>query len=241
MNTAVILAAGLGSRLGGLTELKPKGFLEIDGISLIERSIHNLVDAGISRILIGTGYRHEFYDALASHYPVETIQNDRYEMTGSMFTLYNLWEHLEEDFLLLESDLLYDPSGLNILISSGRSDIILAAGWTYSGDEVYIETDTYGNLVAMSKNPEALRHADAELIGISKISLPTYQAICTWASRNLGENSRLDYEYSLVGIAQQIAIQVLKINDYVWCEIDDQHHLQRALYKIYPLIRERIL
>ena len=64
ITTAVILAAGLGTRLKHHTEAQPKGFLEVDGMSLIERSIEILVRAGISEIIIGTGYLYEHFDLL---------------------------------------------------------------------------------------------------------------------------------------------------------------------------------
>ena len=77
VDTAVIVAAGLGSRLQERTKTKPKGFLEIEGISLIERSIEMLVNSGIKKIFIGTGYLSETYDELATNYSfVQTIKSD---------------------------------------------------------------------------------------------------------------------------------------------------------------------
>ncbi len=89
VDTAVILAAGMGTRLKGHTQEKPKGFLEIDGDSLIERSIKHLLDHGISRIVIGTGYFHEHFDELKNKFPgITTLRNVDYATTGSMYTLY---------------------------------------------------------------------------------------------------------------------------------------------------------
>ena len=66
--SAVILAAGLGSRLKERTKLQPKGFLEVEGISLIQRSVDNLLKSGIEKIYIGTGYLSEVYEEYALGY-----------------------------------------------------------------------------------------------------------------------------------------------------------------------------
>ena len=69
VSTAVIMAAGLGSRFGEMVETKPKGFIEVCGRPMIIRSIETLLSCGIQRIIIGTGYKREAYDALHRFYP----------------------------------------------------------------------------------------------------------------------------------------------------------------------------
>ena len=171
LKTAVILAAGLGSRLNNITKSKPKGFLNIEGTSLIKRSIDNLLSVGIQKIYIGTGYLSEAYDEFAQEYPqIETIKSKKYETTGSMYTLYNMKNKLEDDFLLLESDLLYERDVLKQLLYDSLKDIILGSGETKSNDEVFIQTDKNSNLINLSKNQNELESLDAELVGISKIS-----------------------------------------------------------------------
>jgi CTP:phosphocholine cytidylyltransferase-like protein len=85
---AVIVGAGLGSRLKDMTKDRPKGFLELDGMYLVEMSVRKLIEHGIERIIIGTGYCSEWYDELAKKYPaIETVHNANYAGTGSMGTL----------------------------------------------------------------------------------------------------------------------------------------------------------
>jgi 2-aminoethylphosphonate-pyruvate transaminase len=240
IKTAVILAAGMGTRLKEKTQNRPKGFLIFDGKPLIEHSVTKLLAAGIEKIIIGTGHLAEIYNAFAAQYPqVECIINPHYENTGSMFTLYNLKELITDNFLLLESDLLYDKRGLQFLIDDPHPDVILASGLTHSNDEVYIEIDMKNYLVNMSKHKKELKNHHAELVGITKLSYTTFQQLCQFAAAEFKSNPKLDYEYALVGIAQQKKIQVKKIDDYVWCEIDDAGHLTRALNIIYPQIKER--
>ena len=109
LNTAVILAAGLGSRLGNKLMDKPKGFIEFDEESIILRSIKNLKNAGITKIIIGTGYLSFHYEKLEDDLSIFCKKNNFYKNTGSFFTLYNLKDHIQEDFLLLESVFLTSP------------------------------------------------------------------------------------------------------------------------------------
>ncbi len=238
VKTAVILAAGLGTRLKERTKSKPKGFLELEGRSLIERSVENLLAAGIEKIYIGTGYLNEFYDSFAENYSqIETIKSDQFKTTSSMYTLYNMREKLLEDFLLLESDLLYEKNALSQLLEDPEEDIILGSGKTGSNDEVFIQTDSHSNLLNMSKLLEDLDSLDAELVGISKVSRERYAAMCR--EYELLQNPKIDYEYIFVQTAKEKPLRVKKIENLIWCEIDDESHLHRAETKILPKIKEK--
>jgi 2-aminoethylphosphonate-pyruvate transaminase len=239
ITTAVILAAGLGSRLKDRTKERPKGFLEIDGQSMIERSIQALISRGINRIIIGTGYLHEHFDALKTKFPqIVTHRNEWFATTGSMHTLYSLQHIIDQPFLLLESDLLYEGAALDHLLSDATPDIILASGATHSGDEVYIQHSREGYLQNMSKDRTSLDHVEGELVGISKISLPTYKKMTLFAEQKAAAGNRtIHYEDALVGVAANQNISVKVIEDLAWCEIDDESHLQRALEWVYPKIR----
>ena len=101
------MAGGLGSRFGGRTESMPKGFIEIDGMAMVERSVRKLLDAGIEQIIIGTGHHNEWYDRLAEQYPaIKTVKNEHFRETSSMGTLEVCAPYVTGDCLLLESDLL---------------------------------------------------------------------------------------------------------------------------------------
>ena len=112
---AVILAAGLGSRLGDIKKNLPKGFLYMESLqeTLIERSLRLLKEAGIQEVIIGTGYENKAYNALADRlsakdFKIMTHKNEDFATTGSAYTLWCLRELITQDFLLLESDLVYE-------------------------------------------------------------------------------------------------------------------------------------
>jgi 2-aminoethylphosphonate-pyruvate transaminase len=232
IKTAVILAAGFGSRMGDLTKESPKGFLKIDNKSLIKRSMESLQRGGVNKILIGTGHLSEHYDRLSAEYPqlVTCIKNDRYAISSSMDTLYNLSDRIKEDFFLLESDLLYEDRAITALQRACQKNIVLASGRTFSKDEVFITADINGRLISMTKDPSAASTAFGELVGISKVSLKTLSKMC--ASFVAKGQLDIDYEYVMADVLHPDNFMVHKIDDLAWCEVDDIHHLKRAKSKI---------
>ncbi len=228
VKTAIILAAGFGARLGDLTNEMPKGFLKVGEKSLICRSIECLIRNGINKIYIGTGHLSHHYDELAGKYDnlISCVKNDRYEISSSMDTLFNLRHVVNEDFLLLESDLLYEDRALSILKEANQKNIVLASGKTFNGDEVYINADNKGSLVSMTKDPAAAQSAFGEMVGISKVSIEAYQQMCTIFSRQ-GPLS-IDYEYVMPNTKDPDNFIVHRIEDLAWCEIDDRNQFMRA-------------
>lgn len=237
---AVIVAAGFGTRLKHRTTLQPKGFLELDGLSLIERSLSKLRLSGINKIVIGTGYHSQFYDYLAeTNVDVSCVKSDRFESTGSMYTLFNMRQHLEGDFLLLESDLLFEQDALKHILEDKREDIVLGSGATHSGDEVYLQTNSAFDLEAVSKNASDLKSTYAELVGINKISNDRYQLMNDCFEAAIDKIPKMDYEHAMALSSAIIPLPVLKIDDLIWCEIDDEEHLERAVNMILPKIQNK--
>ena len=233
------MAGGLGSRFGNRTQAMPKGFIEIDGVAMVERSVQKLIAAGIEEIIIGTGHCSEFYDALAKKYPcIKTVRNDNYENTSSMGTLEVCAPLVKGTALLLESDLLYDAIGLFVLDNDERENVILASGKTNSEDEVYLESDANGVLTGVSKDKSKIKDVAGELVGISKITKPFLDKMVAFYDKTRKENAKIDYESVFCQIAKEDPIYVRKIEYYAWTEIDDEAMLDRANKLIYPRIKE---
>lgn len=237
---AVIMAGGLGSRLGPRTKNMPKGFLEIDGIPIVESSVRKLVSAGVEEVIIGTGHCSEAYEDLARRYPCITLRrNADYAETGSMGTLACCADAVRGDFLLLESDLVYDSVGLNVLINDPHRDVILASGRTESGDEVYLETDAEGNLARHSKKRDEIGEVAGELTGLTKLSKATLDDMVAYMDSEKEAQPRMEYEVAMTHASVNgRGIYVRRVEYYAWCEIDDESHLRRCLEKVYPRVRE---
>lgn len=236
---AVIVAGGLGSRFGDRTKLMPKGFIEIDGIPMVERSVKKLIEAGIEEVIIGTGHCSEYYDELAKKYHViKTVRNDNYANTSSMGTLEVCVPYIKGDFILLESDLIYDAVGLKVLQNDYRPNVILASGKSNSHDEVYLAADTNDVLSEVSKNKETIPNPAGELVGITKISKSCLDKMMAYY-KSSPDLIKLDYESALKYVSvNSEPVYVKKIEYYTWTEIDDESMLDRALNQIYPRIKE---
>lgn len=236
---AVILGAGLGSRLKGRAEAMPKGFLELGGVAMVERSVRKLIAAGVERIIIGTGHCAGYYDDLAAKYHIiETVLNPAYATSGSMRTLYELAGKVQHDFFLLESDLVYDEQGLFALANDPRPDLILASGPTASGDEVYLECGPDGRLLRLSKVLAELSRNDGELVGITKLSKAALGRMCSYAESMFPAKPMLEYEHAMAGASAVEPVFIKKLEHYLWREIDDESHLAMAVEKIFPRIEE---
>jgi len=257
VKTAVILAAGMGSRLQDITnDMLPKGLININGKSLVERSVEKLRSLGIEKIYIVTGHLHEFYDKFAKERNyIITKRNRKYKATGSMTSLAILEDELKEDFLLLESDLIYEVYGLIKTINHENDDCILLSGQTNSGDECYVEVRD-DNLYKISKAKEEIQNVYGELVGISKISLELYKEMLKQyknfnnkiydckdsysfeAESNKGK--KYDYESAIFDAARNRKVGYLKIDNLIWGEVDDKNHLERIKRTILPKLEKNM-
>jgi len=232
---AVILAAGRGVRLGPLGREMPKGLLTVGGHTLIERSLSALREAGIERVTIVTGHLADQYQALAARLGpwLTLVHNAEYATSGSLVSLTAAGA-IDEPYLLVESDLLYERRAPRLLIDSPDEDVLLASGPTRSGDEVYVGAER-GRLVDLTKQLDRLAAPLAgELVGLTRISPSLHAGILTQASELLAETRHVEYETALVATARRHRISVLVVDDLVWTEVDDATHLSRAMASIAP-------
>lgn len=230
VKTAVIMAAGMGTRFGKYTELVPKGFVEVNGIPMVIQSIETLISCGIERIIIGTGYHKEVYEALCEQYPeVICCHSPRYAETNCLYTLWNCRGLIgDNDFLMLDSDLIYEPKAITALLECKYESAILATPVKKFQDSYFVEEDKRHRFVKWSKNYEEL-NACGELIGIHKLSNKFFRAICSEFESNLLANEKSSYEPFFQKVSNTITpIYILKMDDLVWYEIDDEADLKVA-------------
>ena len=230
IKTAVIMAAGMGTRFGSMTEERPKGFIEAGGKAMVVRSIETLISCGIERIIIGTGYLREAYEELAKQYPqIECCFSPRYAETNSMYTLYNCREMIgDEDFLLLESDLVFERRAITALMECEHPDVMLITPVTKFQDQYYVESNDEGTLTRCSVNKDELNYK-GELVGIHKLSGAFYNKMCADYAQKVDELPKLGYEYQLLYMSQHVSpVFVLCEEGLKWYEIDDIDDLNFA-------------
>ena len=230
VKTAVIMAAGMGTRFGDRTELIPKGVVPAGGIPMVERSITTLKTCGIERIIIGTGYHKEHYEALAERVDgIECVFSPRFAETNSMYTLWNCREVIgDDDFLLLESDLVFEQKAISSLIECPNATTMLITPVTKFQDQYYVESDDNNILTRCSVNKDDL-NAKGELVGIHKLSNKFYKQMCEDYAKIVEEKPKLGYEYELLSMSQRISpVFVLNVPGLLWYEIDDVDDLAYA-------------
>jgi len=152
---AVILSAGIGARLSTEKSSLPKGLLEIGGKPLLEYSLEALIQNGIKDVILVVGFQHEkIKNRFGSRYrglKIDYVFNEKYANSGSMYSFAMVQDVIEDEILLLESDLLYEPRALNILLNVDYKNCILVTALSGSGDEVYICTNQRQEITALGK------------------------------------------------------------------------------------------
>lgn len=222
---AVILAAGMGLRMKKMGEDIPKGFIRLGERPIIEHSLRTLIACGIQEIMIVTGHKAEYYENLKETYPeIRTVENAEFAKTGTVCSLGCARDFVDADFILLESDLIYDSTAITGIINSPHSDCLLLSGTTNAGDEVYVEA-TDNRMIGISKNRDLIKDSAGEYIGIAKISKLLYDRLI----QSTDSNPKLSYDMDcLVQIASEHPVYVLRMEGLDWAEIDDLAQLSRA-------------
>lgn len=224
------MAAGMGTRFGQMTEKIPKGFIPYNGIPMVVRSIRTLIDCGIDRIIIGTGYKKEEYESLAKDFPqIECVFSPRYAETNSMYTLYNCRDAIgNNDFILLESDLVFEKKAITSLMECPYESAMLITPVTKFQDQYYVEMNDKCQLVNCSTDKTKI-NPSGELVGIHKIGSEFFRILVDEYGKIVQEKPKLGYEFQLLDVSKRIRpMNVLKVDGLKWYEIDDINDLDFA-------------
>lgn len=177
---AVILAAGMASRLRPLTNDRPKCLLEVGNRCLLQRTMDALKAAGISEFVVVTGYLHEMIEQfLQYNYPQDTIHfinNSDYQTTNNIYSLWLTRPYTDgKDFLLLDSDILFDPQIIPTLLDVDGS--VLALNRHELGEEeIKVIVDADGKVKEISKVC-SIADSIGESVGIEKITANYSEAL----------------------------------------------------------------
>ncbi|WP_425050416.1 phosphocholine cytidylyltransferase family protein [Psychromarinibacter sp. S121] len=234
--TAIIVAAGLGVRMGPRGKLMPKGLIKVGGRPMVAQSLDTLRAAGIGRVRIVTGHLNEQYEEAFGGAPgVELIHNPLYSTTGSLRTLATALDGIEGPVVILESDLIYAPEGLEAALTGGN--LLVTSGPTGAGDEVYVWTDAEGALIEISKDAAARPEPHfGELVGITALDAASVALMRVVAEEVLTETPAEHYEAGLVALGRKVPVPCVRIDDLPWAEVDDETMLAHAEQEVYPRV-----
>jgi choline kinase len=133
VSTALLLAAGTGSRLSPLTDLMPKCLVPVNEISILERLIHSLQIHNFKRLVIVVGHQADsirnFLGTRAGGMEITYITSPLYKTTNNIYSLWLARKAIDEPFLLIESDLVFDPEVLKNMLYPDRIAVARLQPW----------------------------------------------------------------------------------------------------------------
>ena len=242
---AVILSAGVGARLGAEKTSLPKGLLEIGGKPLLEYSLEALIQNDIKDVILVVGFQHEkIKNRFGSRYhdiKIDYVFNEEYATSGSMYSFAMVQDMIEDEIILLESDLLYEPRALNILLNAGYKNCILVTCLSGSGDEVYICTNERQEITKLGKKiPHKFKkNAIGELAGLSRFEGNFLDLVFKKSQKDIVDGEfNYHYEECVFETSKStVPVYAVFADDLVWFEIDTEKDLKKAREQIYPKIR----
>lgn len=244
---AVILAAGIGWRLGRGEARPPKCLLSFDGRTLLQRHIETLGSLGIARVHLGLGYQaHEVHRELGRiglPLPVDTVFNPDFR-DGNVVTLDCMRSAMTagQDLLLMDADVLYDPDILAELIAAPHDNCFLMDRDFEPGPEPVKLCVNGSRLVEFSKQvPESLRFdLWGESVGFFKLSAQMAAALAARTREFVHAGRRDAYYEDAIRDLMLDAPERFGYHDVTgkaWIEIDFQHDVERAEREVLPRIR----
>ncbi len=230
---ALILAAGMGNRLGKYTKENTKCMLEVNGKKLIEYVLDMLHNTGIKKLVLVVGYKKEnLMRYLGDSYKdvkIEYIENPIYAKTNNIYSLYLARDKLaQDDTILLESDLMFEEEILQKLVEDKRPSLAVVdkyQAWMDGTSAVLDENDNILNFF-----PKKLfRFQDVEdyykTVNIYKFSKTFSQKVyipfLEAYSKAMGENEYYESVLRVLTILGDIELKALRLDGQKWYEIDD--------------------
>ncbi len=243
---AIMLAAGIGARLGSNTsEPPPKVLLRFGGKTLLQYHIEILRRQGIEELVLGVGYKdHEIereISNLGAQDFVRTVFNKDYR-EGNIVTLWTMREELlgESSVLLMDADILYDESLIECLVNSIHHNCLLLDRDFEPGDEPVKICVRDGNIVEFRKWLGARFDYCGESVGMFKLSADAVQRIIVQTELYLNQNRRLEpYEETIRDVLLTSPRGDFAFEDITgtpWIEIDFAADVERAEVEILPRI-----
>lgn len=237
---AIILAAGMGKRLGEYTHDNTKCMLEVNGIRLIDRALAALKEVKVSKVVLVIGYKGQnVIDYIGNDYqgiPITYVENPIYDKTNNIYSLYLAKDYMvAEDTLLLESDIIFSPSVIKKLVDDERPNLALVDKY---------ESWMDGTVVKLDENQKITRFIDKSGFDFSDInnyyktvniykfskefSAKYYVPFLTAYSTALGDNEYYEQVLRVILHLRNAPLFALPLSGDLWYEIDDMQDLDIA-------------
>jgi len=231
ITTACLLAAGTGSRLHPLTNSAPKCLTEVNGRPILEELLHCLKLNGFKRLVIVVGHFEQsirrFLDEYEGDLTIDYIINPIYQTTNNIYSLWLTQETIQESFLLIESDLIFDASLLGDLLYPNKIAISHMLPWM-NGTTVTLDSARKVSAFGTGRN---MRNVVYKTINIYSLSWSSWQKVIVNLNRYISSDRLNDY-YECV-FREMIADGNLSFDSVFfdkecWYEIDTLEDLYEA-------------
>ena len=249
---AIILAAGMGKRLKELTQNNTKCMVKVNGVALIDRMLHQIDRQHLSRIIIVVGYEGQklidYIGTLDIQTPITYINNPIYDKTNNIYSLALAKDWLvKDDTLLFESDLIFEDSVLEALVSDPRETLALVDKYESWMDGTCVklgEDDSIEAFVPGKKfkfNEIKDYYKTVNLYKFSKhFSETHYVPFLDAYQAALGENEYYEQVLRVITMLDEPEIKAKRLSGQCWYEIDDVQDLDIAESIFTPDEDERV-
>ncbi|MCU7922776.1 MAG: phosphocholine cytidylyltransferase family protein [Candidatus Thiodiazotropha sp. (ex Dulcina madagascariensis)] len=178
VTTALLLAAGTGTRLQPLTDNAPKCLTLVQGIPILERLVHTLQEQKFKRLVVVVGYMEDHIRAFLKEktggMQVDFITSPVYRTTNNIYSLWLAQEQIQEPFLLVESDLVFDASMLEGMLQPDKIAISRTLPWM-NGTTVTVDANK--QVTAFHASGSASDAQQYKTVNIYSLSLPTWKEV----------------------------------------------------------------
>lgn len=237
---AIILAAGMGKRLGEFTKENTKCMVEVNGTRLIDRLLTQLSGLSLNRVVIVVGYEgQKLIDCVGYEYKglrIEYVNNPIYDKTNNIYSLALAKEQMQEDdTLLIESDLIFDDALFSLIANNPYPNLALVAKYETWMDGTMVCIDEENNIINFVPK-EAFDYGDVDkyykTINIYKFSREfsktKYVPFLEAYSKAVGNNEYYENVLRIITFLNSKELKALPITNEKWYEIDDKQDLDIA-------------
>lgn len=249
---AIILAAGMGKRLKELTQDNTKCMVKVNGVTLIDRMLHQLDFYHLSRIIIVVGYKGDklidYISTLDIHTPIVYLYNPIYDKTNNIYSLALAKKHLcEEDTVLLESDLIFEQRVLDAIIDDPRDTLALVDKYESWMDGTCVKLDHNDQIEAFVPGKkfkfEEIKdyYKTVNIYKFSKhFSETHYVPFLEAYTKALGDNEYYEQVLRVITMLDDPEITAKRLDGQLWYEIDDIQDLDIAASMFNPNKDEKV-
>jgi histidinol-phosphate/aromatic aminotransferase/cobyric acid decarboxylase-like protein/choline kinase len=238
---AIILAAGAGSRMGPLTKQRPKPLLTVAGKTILERMLEGLERAGVRSICIVVGYLEDQIRCCVAegfpHLDIQCVTNPRHASTNNIYSLKLAFDAMDvdEDVLILEADLLFDPTVIPGLVASAEANVALVDDFDHSMDGTVVSASggvVTGFIPPHLQGPGFDYSGKLKTVNAYKLSAAfvtgKFAPLLSYYAETFDETCYYELILGILVYMRQDQIHCRNIKGARWIEVDNPSDLERA-------------